>query len=478
MNEQNIEPCDCPSCEKHRAEEPDIVELNGVKYRKRDGADGFVVLEGMMWIVKASISIKGACVLIGTKSDSEMWYLEPLEAENCVHDFMLNVSGSMTCKNCGYVIDHVRGAKAEPDYDKTKYLLRDGADGFEVKEGMMIAFKTTLKEWQEWQICQAGVGKKSNSDRLYLEALEAEDCRCESCGTSGDEPVCGDCSPKEPEVLEAEIDEAVKNMPLSPLAKECLDNIRIKCEPEVLDGADNFTVEEGMEICHKDFDKTDEGNWVTAGKIDGRKSSKYCLYRRTKPKPSFEEIANKYNYYLDYSDDDDEYVGLCREFAGLSWLDKDPIVAMDGIKIQVAEVIDCMIKDGEELPKPEGFIPPADTVVGIGVPSEPMKMQNAKAGKLEPSDYTPYNQTMGYLRDRITLYGETIDALTKRVDAHHETVADMVREVVELVINVEKLEKNLNKRVGELENKIGKKRTIEAMYKRIKRLEEEKGQDE
>jgi len=50
--------------------------------------------------------------------------------------------------------------------------------------------------------------------------------------------------------------------------------------------------------------------------------------------------------------EDKEYVGLCAEFPGLSWLSKTPEGALRGIRKVVADVVEDMKKTGEVIPEP------------------------------------------------------------------------------------------------------------------------------
>jgi predicted HicB family RNase H-like nuclease len=59
-----------------------------------------------------------------------------------------------------------------------------------------------------------------------------------------------------------------------------------------------------------------------------------------------------YTYRVTWSVDDKEYVGLCAEFPGLSWLTKTPEGALKGIRKVVAEVVNDMKKNGEKIPEP------------------------------------------------------------------------------------------------------------------------------
>ena len=59
-----------------------------------------------------------------------------------------------------------------------------------------------------------------------------------------------------------------------------------------------------------------------------------------------------YTYTVTWSNEDQEYVGLCAEFPSLSWLDETPEKAFSGIRQVVAEVVTDMRKEGEKVPAP------------------------------------------------------------------------------------------------------------------------------
>jgi len=59
-----------------------------------------------------------------------------------------------------------------------------------------------------------------------------------------------------------------------------------------------------------------------------------------------------YTYRVTWSEDDNEYVGLCAEFPSLSWLEKTPEGALKGIRNVVAEVVKEMKVSGETVPNP------------------------------------------------------------------------------------------------------------------------------
>ena len=61
---------------------------------------------------------------------------------------------------------------------------------------------------------------------------------------------------------------------------------------------------------------------------------------------------DKYTYRVTWSEDDNEYVGLCAEFPSLSWLADTPEKALKGIRKLVADVLSDMIEDNEPIPEP------------------------------------------------------------------------------------------------------------------------------
>jgi predicted HicB family RNase H-like nuclease len=59
-----------------------------------------------------------------------------------------------------------------------------------------------------------------------------------------------------------------------------------------------------------------------------------------------------YLYRVMWSEDDQEYVGLCAEFPSLSWLADTQDDAWQGIRRLVADCLDDMKAHGETLPVP------------------------------------------------------------------------------------------------------------------------------
>lgn len=61
---------------------------------------------------------------------------------------------------------------------------------------------------------------------------------------------------------------------------------------------------------------------------------------------------DRYTYRVTWSEEDQEYVGLCAEFPSLSWLAVTQEEAWQGINDVVAEVVVDMESNHEPLPEP------------------------------------------------------------------------------------------------------------------------------
>jgi len=61
---------------------------------------------------------------------------------------------------------------------------------------------------------------------------------------------------------------------------------------------------------------------------------------------------DRYTYRVTWSEDDNEYVGLCVEFPSLSWLASTPEAALKGIRKAVEDVVKDMRENGEAVPEP------------------------------------------------------------------------------------------------------------------------------
>ena len=61
---------------------------------------------------------------------------------------------------------------------------------------------------------------------------------------------------------------------------------------------------------------------------------------------------DRYTYRVTWSEEDDEYVGLCIEFPSLSWLASTPEAALEGIRQVAADVVVDLKASGELVPEP------------------------------------------------------------------------------------------------------------------------------
>ena len=61
---------------------------------------------------------------------------------------------------------------------------------------------------------------------------------------------------------------------------------------------------------------------------------------------------DRYSYRVTWSEADQEYVGLCAEFPGVSWLASTHESALKGVRKLVASIVADMKKSGEAVPEP------------------------------------------------------------------------------------------------------------------------------
>ena len=61
---------------------------------------------------------------------------------------------------------------------------------------------------------------------------------------------------------------------------------------------------------------------------------------------------DRYTYRVTWSEEDLEHVGLCAEFPGLSWLEKNPEKALAGIRKLVRSCVRDMTANKEPVPEP------------------------------------------------------------------------------------------------------------------------------
>jgi predicted HicB family RNase H-like nuclease len=62
--------------------------------------------------------------------------------------------------------------------------------------------------------------------------------------------------------------------------------------------------------------------------------------------------SKQYAYRVIWSEEDQEFVGLCAEFPSLSWLEEDQEAALRGIVSLVNDAVADMEANGEKMPAP------------------------------------------------------------------------------------------------------------------------------
>ena len=62
--------------------------------------------------------------------------------------------------------------------------------------------------------------------------------------------------------------------------------------------------------------------------------------------------VDRYTYRVTWSEEDQEYVGLCAEFSSLSWLQNNPEKALAGIRKLVKDTVADLLKNQEPVPEP------------------------------------------------------------------------------------------------------------------------------
>ena len=63
-------------------------------------------------------------------------------------------------------------------------------------------------------------------------------------------------------------------------------------------------------------------------------------------------MVDFYTYRVTWSEEDQEFVGLCAEYPSMSWLAQKPETALRGIRKIVAETLMDMQQTGEKFPEP------------------------------------------------------------------------------------------------------------------------------
>jgi predicted HicB family RNase H-like nuclease len=67
--------------------------------------------------------------------------------------------------------------------------------------------------------------------------------------------------------------------------------------------------------------------------------------------------SDRYTYRVTWSEEDQEYIGLCVEFPSLSWLASTPEAALKGIRQVVASVVADLKANDEFVPEPIAIRP-------------------------------------------------------------------------------------------------------------------------
>jgi predicted HicB family RNase H-like nuclease len=61
--------------------------------------------------------------------------------------------------------------------------------------------------------------------------------------------------------------------------------------------------------------------------------------------------VDRFTYRVTWSEEDNEYVGLCAEFPSLSWLEATPEEALKGIRAVVRKVVADLKRNEEPIPE-------------------------------------------------------------------------------------------------------------------------------
>jgi predicted HicB family RNase H-like nuclease len=64
------------------------------------------------------------------------------------------------------------------------------------------------------------------------------------------------------------------------------------------------------------------------------------------------KAVDRFTYRVTWSEEDNEYVGLCAEFPTLSWLEASPEDALSGIRSLVKKVVADLKRNKESVPEP------------------------------------------------------------------------------------------------------------------------------
>jgi predicted HicB family RNase H-like nuclease len=90
--------------------------------------------------------------------------------------------------------------------------------------------------------------------------------------------------------------------------------------------------------------------------------------------------VDRYTYRVTWSEEDQEYVGLCVEFPSISWLEKTQEKALVGIRKLVADTVADLKKDKEPVPEPISARPYSGKFM-VRVPPEVHRMLAIRAAE-------------------------------------------------------------------------------------------------
>jgi predicted HicB family RNase H-like nuclease len=92
------------------------------------------------------------------------------------------------------------------------------------------------------------------------------------------------------------------------------------------------------------------------------------------------KAVDRYTYRVTWSEEDQEYVGLCAEFPSLSWLEATPETALQGIRGLVKKVVAEMKRNNEPAPEPISTRPYSGKFM-VRVPPEVHRMLAIQAAE-------------------------------------------------------------------------------------------------
>jgi predicted HicB family RNase H-like nuclease len=90
--------------------------------------------------------------------------------------------------------------------------------------------------------------------------------------------------------------------------------------------------------------------------------------------------VDRYTYRVTWSEEDQEYVGLCVEFPSISWLEKTQEKALVGIRKLVADTVADLKKNKEPVPEPISARPYSGKFM-VRVPPEVHRMLAIRAAE-------------------------------------------------------------------------------------------------